>query len=441
MIQLCTGLSIAAAAFSVVLTGCGGGATDNSITPSVPGSITIVPSLGVVTNATVSVYKANGNTLLGTVGLTPSGQATLNFNDYSGPVMIEVVGGANGKYFDEAKNSLVNFTSNDTVHAISPSSSGVIAVTILTELAYQGAIAKGYFPLDSSRVREINQRVRLATVPEIADLLVAPTSFDSGTSPGELANNDSGKYAVALAALAWLGQTQSAPSLAVMRALTKDMVDGDFDGKDAANVSVSAPYSNFSSEFVAKRITVATNFGATELINAMSGYPQLKTSINLGDIPAGNIGHGGNELGVTISPALGEATLISMEPFEFKTKRVSLMTQEITTWKSADGSAKFDVSIWHLDPNSNLPDQILFSLFGNVGSSSIISFSSCVLATSAMGDVSSCSSLGVTLNAAQDSISFANAKVQNTNFTTKQATFQFILNGSLRLGSDNNLSP
>lgn len=304
--------SIAAAAsvaVAITLAGCGGGAVDGNATMPTPGSITVVPSLGKVTNAMANVYKADGATLLGSTDLLSLGRATINFNDYSGPVVIEVVGNANAQYFDEAKGGLVAFPASAKIHAIAPTSSGTVAVTILTELAYQGAVSKSYFPLDASRVTELNSRVRLAMIPEIADLLTVPTVFDASTTTGTLGNTDAGKYALALAALAGLGQSRSAPTLAVLQALTKDIADGHIDGKDAANVSVGAPYANFATELQGKRTAVATSYGTTELTNALLSYPQFATSIDFSGILAGNAGPGGNATGITLTGGNNSAIL------------------------------------------------------------------------------------------------------------------------------------
>ena len=117
-----------------------------------------------------------------------------------------------------------------------------------------------------------------------------PTAFNASTTAGSLGNDDAGKYALKLAALAKLGEGQAAPSLAVMEALAADLADGDIDGKNGADASVNAPYSNFGTELGAKMSALATSHGSADLKNALSGFQAIASTIDFSAIVAGSGG-------------------------------------------------------------------------------------------------------------------------------------------------------
>lgn len=259
-------------------------------------TITSTPSLGQISNAKVTVYKSDGSTLLGSGEIGANGQVGINFSGYSGPVVIEVAGDADAQYFDEASATLVSFPAGQKLRAMAPTANGSFAVSILTELAYQGAVKQNLLPLDANEIVQLNEKVRLALIPEVADLLTPPTLFNAGSSSGSLGNNDAGKYALKLAALAKLGSGQAAPALAVMQAMVADLADGDIDGKDGANNSINAPYSDFNSEFTTAITTMANNYGSSDLKTAVAGFSPPTLTINFGTVNSGGNGGGGTTL-------------------------------------------------------------------------------------------------------------------------------------------------
>lgn len=262
---------------SLALAGCLGGGNDGSSGAS---SVMVTPSLGVVTNATVNVYQADGTTLLGAGELGSAGQVTIDIQGYSGPVVIEVAGDSDAQYYDEATGALVSLPAGKKIRAMASSASGTFAVTALTELAYQGAVGQNLLPLDASEVDAMNEKVRAALAAEVGSLLTPPTAFNVGTTVGSLGNDDAGKYALKLAALAQLGSGQAAPALAVMEALIADLADGVIDGNGSGGASVNAPYASFASELTTAIGTIAASFGTTALQTATSGFAAPTTSID-----------------------------------------------------------------------------------------------------------------------------------------------------------------
>ncbi len=399
---------------ATLLTACGGGGgdgvpqTDTGLTPS---SITVTPSLGVITNATVSIYKADGTTFIGSGDLGSSGKVTISFNDYSGPVVIEVAGNAAARYFDEATNGLVAFPADKKFHAIAPTSSGTFAVTLLTELAYQRALATNGFPLVAANVTALNESVRKALIPEIGDLLTPPTIYNSSTTANSLGNDDAGKYALKLAALAQFGSGQAAPALAIMQILTQDIGDGVINGKDSANASINAPYSNFSTELMSKLTSTAESYGTPELKTALGGYPAL----------APNVGGGGNGAGGSGSLAIANAPSFVGNTF-------------IASNSEIDNSDASEPSITWIN-DSTVIGVVTDGLTNNV---KLIAFSSLSSSTSggagwvcsnAVDSPIPCS--GVTLNRSAGTLTLANTKLTGgTNGVI--ATYPDItLNGTL----------
>lgn len=270
--------------------GIGGCGSDSATTTS---TITTTPSLGQISNATVTIYQSDGSTVLGSGEIGANGAVSIDFSGYSGAVVIEVAGDADAQYFDEASGTLVNFPAGQKLRAIAPTASGSFAVSILTELAYQGAVNENLLPLDATEVNALNEAVRAALIPEIADLLTPPTLFNAGSTGGSLGSDDAGKYALKLAALANLGSGEAAPALAVMQALAADLADGDIDGLDGAGASVNAPYANFATEFGAAIVTMASGYGSTDLQTAATGFAAPTLTIDFSTASSGGGGSGG----------------------------------------------------------------------------------------------------------------------------------------------------
>ena len=268
-------MGILLSATLLVACGGGGGGGDNpKVDPPLESTITVVPSLGAMSDATVNIYKSDGITLLGTGNLGSTGQATIVVNGYSGPVIIEIAGNASAKYYDSAAGALVDFPAGTSIHAIAPVSSGTFAVTMLTELAYQEAVASNDIPLNAATVTLLNTIIQSWFIPEIDNLLTVPTLFDSSTTVGSFGNDAAGKYAIRLAALAQLGDAQTAPMLAVMIALIEDIKDGVVDGKNGT-LTVNAPYSDFWVQLATQLSAMADNYGTPDLKTTVASYPPI----------------------------------------------------------------------------------------------------------------------------------------------------------------------
>ncbi|MES1944625.1 Metal-dependent hydrolases of the beta-lactamase superfamily I [Salinisphaera sp. PC39] len=219
---------------------------DSSSGDDSSGSAGASPSLGLITNAAVNFYEADGTTLIGSAETGDDGSVDIQTGSYDGPVVVEVLGDdTDAMYYDEASATLVPFPDGSAIHAI-VSGPGTVGVTPLTEIAYLAAQRQGLFPISAQAVDELNEIVRAALAPGLSSILSVPTLVgDPGVT--SLGDDEAGNYALLLAALAELGSGQAAPALAVLDALAADLADGDIDGEDNGT-DIGAPYADFLAE-------------------------------------------------------------------------------------------------------------------------------------------------------------------------------------------------
>ncbi len=220
----------------------------------------VSPSLGLVTNATVNFYQADAVTLIGSSDTGSSGEVSIDAGGYSGPIVVEVLGDdVDAMYFDESLGTTRPFPEGRAFHALAPSPS-TLGVTPLTELAYQAAVRQGLFPISAAAVNELNEIVRASLAPSLASVLTVPALLGD-PAVTRLEGNQSGAYALILAALAELGagDASGAPALAAMNALVADLADGQIDG-DNNGTPIGAPYNNFLSEMDANLNGMASTY-------------------------------------------------------------------------------------------------------------------------------------------------------------------------------------
>ena len=268
----------------------------------------VTPSLGLVQNATVNFYAANGTTLLGMGETGADGRVNVTVSNHTGPIVVEVLGDdVDARYYDEAAGTLLAFPAGQRMRALVAGPGGAVGVTPLTEVAYQAALLEGAFPLTVAAVNAINEQVRAALAPGLVSILSVPTLVDGATAANSLQDNEAGRYALVLAALAELANGQAAPALAVLQALAADASDGVIDGQNGAG-SVNAPYGNFITDMSAALNTAAGTYANASLqANAPAQAPQSTT---VGDDDGGN-GGGNDGPNGTTQAATVNASLVS----------------------------------------------------------------------------------------------------------------------------------
>jgi hypothetical protein len=263
----------------VLLSACGGGNGNGGGGSGAEAT----PSLGLIRNATVNFYRADDPACplaceqIGTGDTGTSGVISARITDYSGPMVVEVVGDADAEYFDEQSGQFEPFTAANRLRALTPGSSGRFGVTLLTELAYQRAVAENRFPLNATTVRALNDSIRTALAPELPDILTTPGLISDSTADGSLRNNNGSLYALKLAAFASLGDGATpSPALAVLNALLEDIQDGTIDGQNNdAPLVPAAPYNpaTLAADLKAAMDSFATRYAdatLTGVVNALN---------------------------------------------------------------------------------------------------------------------------------------------------------------------------
>lgn len=305
---------LASITLALALAACGsdgpGGIFD--ISGSGAASAGASPSLGLVQNATVNFYQADDNTLIGSSDTGTTGVVQVNSGSYSGPVIVEVLGdNIDAMYFDEAAGALVPFPAGSALHALVPNATSTVGVTPLTELAYQAALAQNLIPISASAVNQLNEAVRSALAPGLNSLLSVPTLIDSNTTAGSLADNEAGRYALVLAALAELNSGNSSPALTTLNALVADLADGVVDGQNNGSPVQGAGYgANFIMAMTTALNAAANNFANAALQSNAASQAPANTQVDTSGISNG--GGGGNTGGTpngnttpaTVNPVL-----------------------------------------------------------------------------------------------------------------------------------------
>lgn len=208
---------------SALLAACSG---SEDLTTS---SVKVTASLGKFSvNTPVNLKKIDG-TLLGIGAVTADGTSTITLPPgYSGPVVVEVLGGNGVTYYDEKSEREVPFAK--TLRAVMPSVKATVGVTPLTNAAVAGLEAAG--SLASATVGNIQTaNIKVGAVFGLSDILLAPTPVTSTTGTTLDVAKLEDKYALVLAALAKTATgTYSAADVADN--LASDLKDDKLDGLD-----------------------------------------------------------------------------------------------------------------------------------------------------------------------------------------------------------------
>ncbi|MDX1496856.1 MAG: hypothetical protein R3352_04820 [Salinisphaeraceae bacterium] len=309
-------------------------------------STTASASLGVVLNAAVNVFAADGTTLLGSGNTGETGTVQVDIDAYEGPVVIEILGGAGATYYDEAAGTETPFPEGNSMHALAPSADGVFGVTILTELAYQAAQQNDLLPISAAAVDELNEIVRAALAPGLSSILSVPTVFDSSTTSGSLTDTEAGRYALVLAALAQIGATSGAPALDVMNALVADLADGVIDSQDDGS-PITTPYSDFINEMTTALQSMATSFGDSDLQANAADQAPASTNLDNSDVSNDDddSGTGGGELVCNATPATLNTDLAGSYDLKYEEAQAGgpfTNGQSVTAVVGEDGSLQIN---------------------------------------------------------------------------------------------------
>lgn len=224
-----------AGAGMLTIYGCGGGGGD--ATPELT-SMTLTPSLGQFSKGTSVQLKKLDNSILSSGLIGDDGKATLTFTGYTGPVVVEVLGGAGVTYYDEGTKT--NQPYAGTLRAVVPTPQPQVGVTALTHAAAVRMVVSS--TLTADQINLANTKV--AAIFGYADgdsILQAPTLVNISTGNTLNVATTGDKYALILAALAKTA-TSGMTKADVVTALASDLKDDKLDGLEGATpISAYAP--------------------------------------------------------------------------------------------------------------------------------------------------------------------------------------------------------
>lgn len=271
---------------ALLLTACGSGSRSELFDPppdpdpAATQEIQVTPSLGRINRGIARAFGANGNQIADDVIIGDEGTATLNIPaDHIGPVIVEVEGADDADYFDEEANTTLPFPAGQRIRAALPAPRDAVGVSILTELALRLIEASGE-AIDVEQVELANQRILDALAEDVEDLLTPPVIVGSDTVAGDLDDDDAGRLAVRLGALAQLAPGDASPALTVLTQLAADAADGNIDGlagEDAIEGLVYSP-ATFAADFAAAIRDFADAFG-TEALKTRAASAAPKTAL------------------------------------------------------------------------------------------------------------------------------------------------------------------
>lgn len=253
--------------------------------------LVIAPSLGIMNGVNVSVYRRDGTTIITSGTLDESGQITLSIpaslNSKAKIVVVE--GNVDATYFDEALATTVPFPAGQKMHALVPAGLSKTTVTPLTEIAFRLAEVHQLLPLAPSVAKQLNDIVKNSLAPQLEGILSLPELAGSA-SANSFNDDNAGRYALILAALAELANSSGAPALDALNALAKDAADGII---DAANngIAINAPYVNFLNEMSSALDTAAQKWGYSGDAQVLAPASTTLDASNIGN----NGGNGGND--------------------------------------------------------------------------------------------------------------------------------------------------
>lgn len=295
-IILGTSLTLLAA----LITGCNSNDDDNAALTQVPSTtqVTITPSLGKILNAKVSLKNAKTGVELGHGDTGNSGVATFTAQKTADPVVVEVMGQDGAKYFDESKGAEVDFGTGKQIRAALPALADKIGVSTLTEVAYQAALNKAgsSSALTSGVIGSANEEIRKALAPELSSITITPHLVGSASDLAVITNDDAGKYALKLAALAKLvSDTDATPALTLLNQLAADLEDGEFDGATTQEIALAYTNANLISKISANLNNIITEANLTSANFNVSQFNPVFGSIviNIGGT-GGGTGSGQN---------------------------------------------------------------------------------------------------------------------------------------------------
>lgn len=241
-------------------------------------------------NVTITAYRSvNGTWAQLGSALTDNvkGMVTIRpGRTYTGPLLVELSGGANAEYFEEGRNAFVPFPAGRVIRVIVPRVDRNIGITPFTEAAYQlltngTADESANTPTPTpAQILAANARVaallneHFPKALEVGNITRLPFIKSSSVPQGALGLNERGVYGVVNGAFskqaAAFNTTSATPTLDAVAQLAEDLRDGKLDGFNGNQPATPANRRTYDPQTLTSELTAALahqaeRFGAQPL--------------------------------------------------------------------------------------------------------------------------------------------------------------------------------
>ncbi len=211
---------------------------------------------------------------------------------YTGPLRVELTGGANAEYFEEGKNRFVPFPAGRVIRVIVPRVEQNIGLTPFTEAAYQlltagtadESVASTPTP---AQIRAANARVaallneHFPRALAVRDITRLPFIKSANVPQGALGFTERGIYGVVNGAFskqaALFNTASETPTLDAVAHLAEDLRDGKLDGFNGNRPAANANTRTYDPQTLTSELTAALAHQAERFGNQQirDSLPQL----------------------------------------------------------------------------------------------------------------------------------------------------------------------
>lgn len=248
-----------------------------SVETTITGRVVKGPVKGA--SVTVNLLNANGTpgTLLASTTTDANGDFSVAAN--LGATDVIVITASGGTYVGEATGLTVTLGSSDTLMAVVPPNTDVVAVTPLTNMAAMRAETLAASGADLSTAAS-SANTGVAQQYELPDILGILPVAPNQTSQVQTANTDQRIYGLVLAGLDEEAQGFGIRTIDLVSALSKDMSDGTLDGMQGSGNAISVPLT------AGGTMSLSASTGTTNLQSAINTFSSKTTTLNLTSLKA-----------------------------------------------------------------------------------------------------------------------------------------------------------
>ncbi len=220
------------------------------------GGVGVGGDFGQFRNALVVVRFPDGRELGRAPTDSEKGMVTIKpGKTYQGPLHLELHGGPDASYFEEGKGAFVPFPAGQVIRVLIPRIDKNIGITLFTDAAYR-LLTEGSTPERATgmptpaQIAAANDKVRTLVNEHfprtlaVDDITRLPFIKSPSIGPGSIGIDPRGRYGLVSGAFskqaAMFNASEPTPTLAALKQLGEDLLDGKLDGSNGGQPAVSA---------------------------------------------------------------------------------------------------------------------------------------------------------------------------------------------------------